>query len=72
MNPRNTAAALTSLLVLGAASLALAAAPTQTPLVPEDSHLASLDADAIDWSAKDLPYWQSVLTAEQVRVCREA
>lgn len=35
-------------------------------------HLQDLDASSIDWKARDLAYWQSVLSAEQVRVCRQA
>ncbi|MCB9797901.1 MAG: peptide-methionine (R)-S-oxide reductase MsrB [Alphaproteobacteria bacterium] len=72
MNPTTTARLITSALVFGATTFALAAAPKVTPLTVADSHLASLDADAVDWSVKDLPYWQSVLSEEQVRVCRQA
>ena len=34
-------------------------------------HLAGLDAAEVDWGAKDLDYWRSVLSEQQVQVCRE-
>jgi len=35
-------------------------------------HLAGLDPAQEDWSRKDMDYWRSVLSPEQVRVCRQA
>ena len=35
-------------------------------------HLADLDPDKVDWKAQDIDYWRSVLSPEQVRVCRKA
>ena len=36
------------------------------------AHLETVDADTVDWKAKELPYWKEVLSEEQVRVCRQA
>ena len=38
----------------------------------EQSHLASLEVDKVDWHAKDKSYWQKVLTPLQYTVTREA
>ena len=35
-------------------------------------HLDGLDPDTVDWSAKDRAYWESVLSPQQVKVCRDA
>lgn len=35
-------------------------------------HLADLDPATVDWKAKDLDYWRSVLSEQQVQVCRQA
>lgn len=35
-------------------------------------HLVGLEPASVDWSAKDMDYWRSVLSSEQVRVCRKA
>jgi peptide-methionine (R)-S-oxide reductase len=35
-------------------------------------HLRGLDTASIDWKAKDLDYWRSVLSAERFQVCRLA
>lgn len=33
-------------------------------------HLVGLEPASVDWSAKDMDYWRSVLSAKQLRVCR--
>ena len=45
------------------------AAATETPSA---DHLKTVDAETVDWKAKELPYWKEVLSDEQVRVCRQA
>ena len=35
-------------------------------------HLKAINPDHVDWRAKDRAYWQSVLTPEQFRICRQA
>ena len=62
-------AALAVTALIGVASCALAG--DELPLTVADSHLASLDADTVDWDVKDTAYWKSVLTDKQVKVCRD-
>jgi peptide-methionine (R)-S-oxide reductase len=38
----------------------------------EASHLQEVNPDEVDWEAKDDAFWASVLTPQQVKVCREA
>ncbi len=35
-------------------------------------HLKTLEPSTVDWKGKKPAYWKEVLSAEQVRVCREA
>jgi peptide-methionine (R)-S-oxide reductase len=35
-------------------------------------HLADIDPATVNWGEKDMAYWRSVLSPEQVRVCRQA
>lgn len=35
-------------------------------------HLQGIDADTVDWKAKDEPYWRSVLSPDQFQICRGA
>ncbi len=35
-------------------------------------HLVGIDTDKVKWKDKDLQYWKSVLTADQLAVCRMA
>ena len=39
---------------------------------PNVSHLKNINPDKVDWAKKDLAYWKSVLSSDQVRVCRKA
>jgi peptide-methionine (R)-S-oxide reductase len=65
--PIPAAVALFSALVVACNPTARATAPAaSTP----PTHLAEAPADT-DWSAKDLDYWKSVLTPQQVSVCRQ-
>lgn len=34
-------------------------------------HLKGIDPDNVDWKSKDLDYWRSVLSEQQVAVCRQ-
>ncbi|MCB9760654.1 MAG: peptide-methionine (R)-S-oxide reductase MsrB [Alphaproteobacteria bacterium] len=70
MSPRLIA--LFAVLVTLAAGLGLARAATATATTVPESHLAQLDPDTVDWKAKTADYWASVLSPEQVRVCRDA
>jgi len=36
------------------------------------AHLEGVDADAVDWKAKDAAWWKEVMTPLQYKVCREA
>lgn len=38
----------------------------------EQSHLAKIDTDKVDWKAKSNDYWKDVLTPTQYKVTREA
>ena len=49
----------------------LSSKATDTVTAPP-ANLAAVDADTVDWKAKELPYWKEVLSDKQVRVCREA
>lgn len=42
------------------------------PATGKPKHLQGIDANKVDWRAKDAMYWQSVLSAEQYAVCRGA
>ena len=46
------------------------AAEKNEPEYPK--HLDGIDPDKVDWKAKDVAYWQSVLSADRFEVCREA
>jgi peptide-methionine (R)-S-oxide reductase len=48
----------------------LSSAATDLAGIP--AHLLNIDADKVDWKSKDEAYWQSVLTADQFTICREA
>ncbi len=43
---------------------------TVTDVVPR--HLEGIDPDKVDWKAKDDEYWRSVLSEQQLAVCRGA
>lgn len=47
-------------------------AESEVPTTLKASHLASLDADKVDWKSKTDAWWREHLAPKQVQVCREA
>lgn len=65
------AVAVLAVVFLGGLLAGQPAGAAETPNT-HGEHLAGLDPASVDWKAKDKDYWRSVLSPEQVRVCREA
>ncbi len=52
--------------------IALLSCFSATDAEANGEHLKALEAETVDWKAKEPSYWMEVLSPEQLRVCREA
>ncbi len=75
MSSTRSAVLILALTILAAVGLAyvgpaLAGGDTATSYADAE-HLQGIDPDTVDWQSKDEAFWEDVLSAIQVQVCRE-